>query len=257
MHYISAKPINVDIAEKILLAGGNPNIENRWAVTPLYSLVCNNNCNWKEQKYKLLKLFMKYGGDKDYKASQKDTTPLQMAYEFADAKMIEILEGKMEKSPLAMTVKVAIEEGEIEKVKKLLNDKPNNINELASIGWWLHTAASCQQLEIAEFLIDLGVDVNFVIFKKGNALVNAAGTGNIAMMELFIQKGIEISCTLDHFNPIMAAVGRDKLEAVKYLLEKEKKMLPPQKYKELIKIMIDKADICESKDVLTYLGVIL
>lgn len=88
---------------------------------------------------------MKYGRDKDYKASQKDTTPLQMAYEFADAKMIEILEGKMEKSPLAMTVKVAIEEGEIEKVKKLLNDKPNNINELASIGWWLHTVASCQQ----------------------------------------------------------------------------------------------------------------
>lgn len=94
LHYISSKPINIDIAEKILIAGGNPNIENRWAVTPLYELVCNNNYQWKEQKYKLLNLLMKYGGDKNYKDSQQGTTPLQMAYEFADAKVIEILEGK-------------------------------------------------------------------------------------------------------------------------------------------------------------------
>lgn len=94
LHYISSKPINVDIAEKILLAGGNPNIENRWAVTPLYEIVCNNNYHWKEQKYKLLKIFMKYGGDKNHKDSQQGTTPMQMAYEFADAKMIEILEEK-------------------------------------------------------------------------------------------------------------------------------------------------------------------
>lgn len=92
LHYIAAKPENIDIAEKILMAGGDPNIEDRWAVTPLYKIVCNNNCNWKEQKYKLLELFMRHGGDKNHKGSQKGTTPLQMAYEFADAKMIEILD---------------------------------------------------------------------------------------------------------------------------------------------------------------------
>lgn len=162
----------------------------------------------------------------------------------------------MEKVDLAMTVKVAIEEGDIEKIKKLLSDKPNNINELASMGWWLHTAASYQQLEIAEFLIDLGVDVNFVIRRKGNnALVDAAGTGNMEMVELLIQKGIEICCTLDESNPIIVAVQSDNLEVVKYLLEKEKEILPPQKYKELIEAMIDQADIFASKDVLAYLGV--
>lgn len=92
LHYIAAQPVNIDIAEKILMAGGDPNIENRWGVTSLYKIVCNNNCNWKEQKYKLLELFMKYGGDKNHKGNQKGTTPLEMAYEFADAKMIEILE---------------------------------------------------------------------------------------------------------------------------------------------------------------------
>lgn len=164
-------------------------------------------------------------------------------------------EEEMERSDLAMMVKVAIEEGNVKKVRSLLKDKPNNINELADMGWWLHTAASYQQLEIAQFLIDLGVDVNMVIFRKGNALVNAARTGNMEMIELLIQNGIEICCTLDDFNPIMSAVCSDRLEVVKYLLEKEKEMLPLEKYDELIKKMIDKADIFASGDVLAYLGV--
>ena len=35
---------------------------------------------------------MKYGGDAEHKDSQLGSTPLQMAHEFADYKMIEILE---------------------------------------------------------------------------------------------------------------------------------------------------------------------
>lgn len=161
----------------------------------------------------------------------------------------------MEKLDLAIMVSEAIEEGNLEKIKNLLKNEIDDINELASMEWWLHTAASYQQLEIAEFLIDLGVDVNFVISGKGNALVNAAGTGNMAMVELLIQNGIEVCCTLDKLNPVIAAVRGNNLEVVKYLLEIEKRILLPQKYKELIETMINQADIFASKDVLAYLGV--
>ena len=94
LHFIAAQPINIEIAEKILMAGGNPNIENRWEVTPLYSIVCNNNRDYREQKYELMKLFMKYGGDAEQEMGKSGSTSIQMAHEFADCKMIEILEGR-------------------------------------------------------------------------------------------------------------------------------------------------------------------
>lgn len=91
LHYLVNK-INIDIAKKILQAGGNPNIENVNAVTPLFSAVCNRRA--KEEKYELLRLFMEYGGNPTQKSANKEETALDMAYEFDDDKMIEILGGK-------------------------------------------------------------------------------------------------------------------------------------------------------------------
>lgn len=152
-----------------------------------------------------------------------------------------------------------IKEGNVKEVKNLLKDRFSDtmeLNELAKRGWWLKEAVRYQQMEIVEFLIELGVDVNMVVCQdKGNVLCDAARTGNMEMIELLIQKGIEISCTLDQTNPLKGAVGCDRLETVKYLLEKEKYMLQPLEYEELVKKVVEWADIFASKKILEYLGV--
>ena len=94
LHYLADKPINLDIAEKILAAGGNPNIANRWNNTPLFSSVCNNSSDYKEQTYELIKLFMKYGGDAECEQGKSGPTPIQLAHDFGDSKIIELLEKK-------------------------------------------------------------------------------------------------------------------------------------------------------------------
>lgn len=165
----------------------------------------------------------------------------------------------MDNIEFADKVSDLIEEGNIKEVKNLLKDRfsdTKELNELAKRGWWLKQAVGYQQMEIVEFLIELGVDVNMVVHpNEGNVLCDAAQTGNMEMIEFLIEKGIDISCTLDELNPVMGAVCSDWLEVVKYLLEKEKEMLQPLEYEELVKEVIDQAEIFASKEVLDYLGV--
>ncbi|MDE7424463.1 MAG: ankyrin repeat domain-containing protein, partial [Lachnospiraceae bacterium] len=165
----------------------------------------------------------------------------------------------MDNIEFADKVSDLIVERNVKEVKDLLKDKfsdTKELNEMAKLGWWLKQAVGYQQMEIVEFLIELGVDVNMVVLpNKGNVLCDAAGTGNMKMIEFLIEKGIDISCTLDdELNPVLCAVCSDWLEVVKYLLEKEKEMLQPLEYEELIKEVIDYADIFASKKVLDYLG---
>ncbi len=165
----------------------------------------------------------------------------------------------MDNIEFADKVSDLIVEGNVKEVKDLLKDKfsdTKELNEMAKMGWWLKEAVRYQQMEIVEFLIELGVDVNMVVLSnKGNVLCDAARTGNMEMIEFLIEKGIDISCTLDELNPVLCAVCGDWLEVVKYLLEKEKEMLQPLEYEELIKKVIDYADIVAGKKVLDYLGV--
>lgn len=152
------------------------------------------------------------------------------------------------------TVSKAIELGDIEKVKELLNNDNEKINMSIPRGNWLNIAVGYQQLEIVEYLLEIGIDRNLVS-RTGNSLVNAARTGNVEMAEFLLNKGVELTCTLNALNPIIPAVQSDRLDMVIYLLEKEKALLSEKEYNELVNIIIENAEIFSAKNILNYFGV--
>ena len=82
------------------------------------------------------------------------------------------------------------EPAEIARIQKLVALSPDLINDPET--GLLHQAATQSQLEVARYLIESGADVNLVA--KGNTpLEPAAGGGHLAMTELLLSNGAELS----------------------------------------------------------------
>ncbi len=90
LHYLSGYPADVELVEEILKAGGDPNIRNNDKISPLYQITSNTNNNLKEEKYQVLDLLLKYGGDKTLPCSH-GWNCVDTADEIGDKKTIEIL----------------------------------------------------------------------------------------------------------------------------------------------------------------------
>lgn len=91
LHYIADMPIDMDIAKKVLDAGGNPNIKDKNNQTAFYSLVGNMNDTYMENgiKYSLMELLLKYGADKTIKCPQDNA--MELAEIIEDERAIEIM----------------------------------------------------------------------------------------------------------------------------------------------------------------------
>lgn len=76
LHYLCSKPECIQLAEKILEAGGNPNIYNDANMIPLYSMVADMNGNYINSgaKYEMIELLLKYGADKTLKCVDGNTS---------------------------------------------------------------------------------------------------------------------------------------------------------------------------------------
>ena len=153
-----------------------------------------------------------------------------------------------------MSVSKAIELGDIEVVKELLENDDSKINMIIPRGNWLNVAVAYQQFEIVKYLLEIGIDKN-IMSRTGNSIVNAARTGNVEMVEYLLQNGVDLTCTLDMLNPVVLAAQSDRLEMVEYLLDKERQVLSTEQYESLIKLLIEKAEIFSCKRVLKYFGV--
>ena len=76
LHYLCSKPECIQLAEKILEAGGNPKIYNDANMIPLYSMVADMNGNYINSgaKYEMIELLLKYGADKTLKCVDGNTS---------------------------------------------------------------------------------------------------------------------------------------------------------------------------------------
>lgn len=92
LHYLCSKPECIQLAEKILEAGGNPNIYNDANMTPLYSMVADMNGNYINSgaKYEMIELLLKYGADKTLKCVDGNTS-MDVAEIIWDKRAIELL----------------------------------------------------------------------------------------------------------------------------------------------------------------------
>ncbi|MEK5214186.1 MULTISPECIES: ankyrin repeat domain-containing protein [Psychrobacillus] len=127
----------------------------------------------------------------------------------------------MDKKSSNKAIRNAIKLGDIIGVKKLIGSDTEVLNTMTAFGTWLHVAAKNGQLEIVQYLIQKGIDIDV---KGGtfdaSALNLAAGSGYIEIVKYLIEAGAELDVTLAKRNPLFGAIYGGHKEVVEFLVEK-------------------------------------
>lgn len=126
----------------------------------------------------------------------------------------------MDKTQYAKDIRSVIKSGQLDTVIDLLEKEPEMLTWMTPFGTWLHVAAAHGHLEIVEYLINAGLDVN----AKGgtfstNALERATAKGQLDIAKYLISKNVEIDISEPDRNPLFAAIYGGHLEIVKLLVE--------------------------------------
>ncbi|MBT8218334.1 MAG: ankyrin repeat domain-containing protein [Bacteroidia bacterium] len=117
----------------------------------------------------------------------------------------------------------AIASGMVDQVKTNIDDNENLVEQLSPDGFTpIGLATFFSQNEIAKLLFEYGADPSTCAdnFMKVNAMHAAAGTGNIELLKLFLEKGYDPNIPqMNNITPIQSAAHRGDLEMVKLLVE--------------------------------------
>lgn len=128
----------------------------------------------------------------------------------------------MDKNILAKDIRKAIKNGQLDIVEELLKKEQEMLTWVTPFGTWLHIAAAHGQLEIVEYLINAGLEVNAEggTFST-NALERAASKGYLDIVQYLINQNIEMDTSEPDRNPLFAAIYGGNLEIVKLLVEND------------------------------------
>lgn len=127
----------------------------------------------------------------------------------------------MDEKNLNKTIRNTIKLGDINEVKRLIDDNPEFLHTMTPFGTWLHVAAKKGHSGIVEYLIHKGIDVNTKgdIFDASPLRV-AAGAGHLEIVKYLIEAGAELDVSLAKRNPLFGAIYGGHKEVVEFLVEK-------------------------------------
>ncbi|WP_242214179.1 ankyrin repeat domain-containing protein [Bacillus cereus group sp. BfR-BA-01383] len=119
------------------------------------------------------------------------------------------------------TIRNAIKLGDINEVKRLIGDNPGFLHSMTPFGTWLHVAAKKGHIEIVQYLINKGIDMNA---RSGtfdaSALNLSAGAGHLEIVKYLVESGAELDVSLAKRNPLFGAIYGGRKEVVEFLVEK-------------------------------------
>jgi len=126
----------------------------------------------------------------------------------------------MDKTQYSKDIRSAIKIGQTDTVKDLLEKEPDMLTWMTPFGTWLHVASAHGHLEIVEYLINAGIDINAQggTFST-NALERATAKGHLDIAKYLISKNVEFDISEPDRNPLFAAIYGGHLEIVKLLVE--------------------------------------
>ncbi|XP_057306768.1 poly [ADP-ribose] polymerase tankyrase-2-like [Hydractinia symbiolongicarpus] len=193
-----------EVAEILVRHGANVNAADYWKFTPLHEAAAKG-------KFEICKLLLKHGADAN-KKNHEGNTPLDLVKDtFPD--VIDLLRGDV-------ALLEAAKKGNLPKVMKLAT--PQNINCRDTQGrnsTPLHLAAGYNHVEVAEFLLENGADVNAQ--DKGGliALHNASSYGHVDIAALLIKYKADVNAT-DRwlFTPLHEAAQKGRTQLCALLL---------------------------------------
>ena len=117
-------------------------------------------------------------------------------------------------------MKNAIKNDDLNFVKNMIESQSVNINEVTSLGSFLHIAVRKAKYKIAEYLIDAGIDLELLSeYPKITALSEAVLGGEINIVKLLCDKGAKLDTLTSENNPLFFAISGRKVEIAKYLID--------------------------------------
>ncbi|XP_076060253.1 tankyrase isoform X2 [Oratosquilla oratoria] len=193
-----------EVTELLVKHGASVNVADLWKFTPLHEAAAKG-------KYDIVKLLLKHGADVNRK-NRDGHTPLDLVKD-SDQDVADLLRGDA-------ALLDAAKKGNLARVQKLLT--PENINCRDSQGrnsTPLHLAAGYNNLEVAEYLLENGADVNAQ--DKGGLipLHNASSYGHLDIAALLIRYQTAVNAT-DRwgFTPLHEAAQKGRTQLCALLL---------------------------------------
>jgi ankyrin repeat protein len=111
--------------------------------------------------------------------------------------------------------------GRTQEVIQKLSEHPELLKEVSLFGSWLHLAAAKGHLEIAQFLLNEGIDVNLQGgLLGGNALTEAASSGHLPMVRYLLEQGSEMNVSTSKVSPLFGAIYGNHPEVAKELVKR-------------------------------------
>ncbi|XP_043916872.1 poly [ADP-ribose] polymerase tankyrase-1 [Protopterus annectens] len=193
-----------EVAELLVRHGASVNVADLWKFTPLHEAAAKG-------KYEICKLLLKHGADPT-KKNRDGNTPLDLVKE-GDTDIQDLLRGDA-------ALLDAAKKGCLARVQKLCS--PENINCRDTQGrnsTPLHLAAGYNNLEVAEYLLEHGADVNAQ--DKGGLipLHNAASYGHVDIAALLIKYHTCVNATDKWaFTPLHEAAQKGRTQLCALLL---------------------------------------
>jgi len=214
-----AKEGDTQWVKNYLERGGNPNVKAVGEVTPLYLAT-------EEGHFDIVRLLVEHGADPNQKASGMflDCTPILVAMYRKDDKIIDfLLENGVEKD-----VYLAAGLGDLETLKELLQDE-ENINSIRNTDpskpylrgtTLLHLATSRDSVDVVEFLLEKGAEVDIRDGDGYTPLHDAAGQNALKVAQLLIEQGATVDALCqDSSTPLHRASACGRVEMIELLLD--------------------------------------
>ncbi|MEE9443201.1 MAG: ankyrin repeat domain-containing protein [candidate division Zixibacteria bacterium] len=113
-----------------------------------------------------------------------------------------------------------IEQGNLEQVKLILNQNPDQLNVKNANGMTpLNLAAYRRQAEIVKELLDLGADASIGDNENSLPIHNAAVSGDTLIIGILLSHGVNIDAQdVNNMTPLLFAISFRKYEAANFLL---------------------------------------
>lgn len=114
----------------------------------------------------------------------------------------------------------AIKSNDINSIKFLLSNDKELLSYMTPFGSWLHIAASEGNIAIVELLLEAGIEIDEKAgIMGGNALNIAASEGHFEIVKLLYLRGSELDTSSSERNPLFSSIYAGSLDIVKYLIE--------------------------------------
>lgn len=116
-------------------------------------------------------------------------------------------------------LKLAVEAGDLQQVRRLLNSGADANFQEKQNGWSpLHSAVQCDRADLVELLLTHGADPCLRKHNGATALIIAGIEGNVQVLQLLLDAGADVNeRDLHGFTALMEAAGRGHVEALRFL----------------------------------------